>query len=277
MSNLSPIVVVLPVKNEAWIIGRFLRITSLFADSIIVADQQSTDSTREICSQFPKVSLIENPDTHYDELARQRLLIKEARRRHPGPKVILALDADELLSADSLTSEGWTTIRAAAPGTTLLFDKPDILHPPTRCRPAASPFPLGYVDDGREHGGSLIHSARIPSGPDIKNLAVEGIRFLHLAMLREKEFFARQRYYAVVENLNRTKSWRQRIQFYSVPLQRARLARQAAPTPAEWTDGWRAAGIDVFAHDSSDDNLFTRSVLQSFQEHGVGLFHWDDI
>mgnify|MGYP000249071316 CR=1 FL=1 len=80
MSSQSPkIVVITPVKNEAWILERFLSVTSQFADYIIVADQNSTDSSVAICKKFPKVILIENKSGQFNEAERQLLLIQTAR------------------------------------------------------------------------------------------------------------------------------------------------------------------------------------------------------
>ena len=83
------IVVVTPVKNEEWLLERFLAVTSRFADHIIVADQQSTDASRSICARFPKVHLVSNDSLAYDEAHRQKLLLTEARRLSPGKELNL--------------------------------------------------------------------------------------------------------------------------------------------------------------------------------------------
>ena len=68
MMNQTPkIVVITPVKNEAWILDRFLAVTSQFADCIIIADQNSTDESKDICKKYPKVIVIDNKSTKYDE------------------------------------------------------------------------------------------------------------------------------------------------------------------------------------------------------------------
>ncbi|PYS70680.1 MAG: hypothetical protein DMF69_12770 [Acidobacteria bacterium] len=69
------IIVLVPVRNEAWILKTFLECASLWADHIIVADQSSTDGSTEIAAAFPKVTVIENPLPHYSEVERQQLLI----------------------------------------------------------------------------------------------------------------------------------------------------------------------------------------------------------
>src|SRR5262249_2382498 len=86
-------IVVTPVRKEAWILDRFLRCASLWADHIVVADQGSTDGSRAIAARHSKVTLVDNTAPGYDEGARQRLLL-DAARAFPGPRVIFALDAD---------------------------------------------------------------------------------------------------------------------------------------------------------------------------------------
>src|SRR5207247_9635192 len=61
------VVVVTPVRNEAWILERFLSVTSRFADHIIVADQRSSDGSRAICSRYPNVTVIDNPTDEFNE------------------------------------------------------------------------------------------------------------------------------------------------------------------------------------------------------------------
>lgn len=62
MKDRQPNLVVLtPVRNEAWILPRFLTVTAKLADAIIVLDQNSTDGSVEICQAHPKVHLLRNP------------------------------------------------------------------------------------------------------------------------------------------------------------------------------------------------------------------------
>ncbi len=80
-----------PVRNEAWILERFLRCASLWADHIVIADQRSDDGSPEIARRFPKVLLIANDTVGLDEAARQRLLLAAARRI-AGPRLLVTLD-----------------------------------------------------------------------------------------------------------------------------------------------------------------------------------------
>lgn len=94
-------ITLLPVKNEAWILPYTLKNFSDFSDYIIVADQNSTDNTREICNKFPKVKLVENPFTGHSNQIRW-LLLDEARKIE-GNNLIICLDADEMITPDFVT------------------------------------------------------------------------------------------------------------------------------------------------------------------------------
>src|SRR5437868_8601 len=103
MSQERPrIIVTVPVRDEAAALPRCLSTTLLWADAVVVADQGSTDRSIEIARSFPRVVVIDNPDASFDEASRQRQLIEAARRHFPGPRCLVALDADEIMSANVL-------------------------------------------------------------------------------------------------------------------------------------------------------------------------------
>lgn len=94
------IITLLPVKNEAWILPYSLENYSQFSDYIIIADQHSTDGSREIYKRFPKVSFFNNDSSGASNKIRWDLL-REARKI-PGNNLIICLDADELLSPKAI-------------------------------------------------------------------------------------------------------------------------------------------------------------------------------
>ena len=100
----EPLLVVLtPVRNEAWILHAFLKATSLWADYIIIADQMSTDGSRDIYSQYEKVIVVDNPREEMHQ-ARTRQLLFKAAQKIEGDKILFALDADEFLSGDFMNT-----------------------------------------------------------------------------------------------------------------------------------------------------------------------------
>ena len=84
----------------------FLEATSLWADYIIIADQMSTDGSREIAKEYPKVILVDNNRKEMHQAATRRLLFAEAQKIE-GEKILFALDADEFLSGDFVSTTDW--------------------------------------------------------------------------------------------------------------------------------------------------------------------------
>lgn len=68
------LVVVTPVRNEAWVLDAFLTCVSSWADYIVVADQHSTDGSREIAAKYEKVILVDNDAAEMNQAAARLLL-----------------------------------------------------------------------------------------------------------------------------------------------------------------------------------------------------------
>lgn len=116
MAGDTPILIVLtPVRNEAWILDKFLQAVSLWADYIIISDQMSSDGSREIAKRFPKVRLLENNSREMHMAATRRLLLEEANRIL-GDKILFALDADEFLAGNFMDTDDWKTILSSEVG-----------------------------------------------------------------------------------------------------------------------------------------------------------------
>lgn len=271
------IVVLTPVRNEAWILPRFLATTSQWADLIVVLDQNSTDGSREICQQFEKVVLLDNRDEKYDEAWRQRVLIEKARELVPGPRLLFAFDADEILAADAPCTRDWATMLSAAPGTLFRFEKPDLYPAPSGCvrwpdiRPA-----LAYMDDNREHTGRVIHSKRLPVPPEENQIVLDGIRVLHYAFTRPRASRAKWRLYSVIENISGNSPVHRRLCFYAKGQEKLDDQR-VEKTPPEWFEGWEELGIDMRTIDEPEFPWQDFEVLTQFAKHGVRRFWIEDI
>jgi glycosyltransferase involved in cell wall biosynthesis len=276
--NASPSIVVLtPLKNDAWILRRFLEVTSVFADLIIIADQGSTDGGLKICREFPKVTVIDNSDGAYDEAHRQQLLIAAARNLVPLPRILLALDADEILTASSLGSAGWQAMLAATPGTVLLFEKPNLYLSAANCERRPLDFPGAFVDDGVSmHRPLRIHSPRLPMPPASPQLVLGDVKFMHYALIRPEAQKAKMRMYAALENVMGTKSLYTRRRYYWSK----RVLRPMGPiepAPREWFKGWEDRGIDMASIDDTQPYWQDLATLDLLLEHGARRFWLDDI
>jgi hypothetical protein len=275
------VVCLTPVKNEAWILERFLHCASFWADRIIVADQGSDDGSSAIAQRFPKVELIQNTARHFNELERQQLLIQAARRL-PGPKLLVALDADEVLTANVLTSSEWEMALRAIPGTVINFQLPNILPDRRSYYVYPTEFSFAFMDDGTEHDGPLIHSPRVPRPQERPRLSLREIKVLHLATMDERRFRSRIRWYQCWELLHgrdvRNGRWDGSL---------ARLYRNyhrdffvadhlVRPLPAEWIHGY---GIDLLDVADRDFHRWDAEILTMFATHGTRAFRklaiWD--
>ena len=273
------IVVVTPVRNEAWILDRFLSVTSRFADRIIVADQRSSDDSRAICLKYPKCTVIDNPTDEFNEGGRQLLLLRHARALVPEPRIILALDADEVLAADALPSRGWREMLAAPPGTIVCVERVDLYETPVRCMRHDRLTPLGYVDDGVAHAPRDMHSVRVPIPDYASRLRLGDVAVLHYAALRPRALASKLRWYSVVENVRRTCPWvfRRRLRYSRAGHVNFTGAGRIEPTPERWFRGWEALGIDMRTVADDVYHWYDVDVLRFFREYGTRKFWLDDI
>ena len=276
--DVTPAIVVLaPVRNEAWILERFLSVTSVFADMILVADQASTDGSREMCARYPKAQLIANPERGYDEGSRRRLMVEEARARVGEPRILLALDADEILAADALDRVGWHSMLSAPPGTVLGFELVDLYQGTDRCM-RHDPFrPFGYVDDGAPFQGRIIHGARVPVPAGAPTLRLNDIKLLHYAAAAPARFASKLRWYSCLENVLGTcrPPLKRRLRYLNHLdyTWRGRLE----PVRPEWLNGWESRGIDMHTVPQEPYCWHDVEVLRWIAQYGERRFWLDDI
>jgi hypothetical protein len=277
MVSTPKIIVLTPVKNEAWILERFLQVTSIYADVIIIVDQNSDDGCKEIYPRYPKVHLLQYHTDEFDEAGRQILLIDEARRLFPNDKrILLALDADEMFAADALTHPAWNTMLTAKEGTVLYFDKLDLYKTPFQYIDYENIWPIGFVDDGSEHIPKKIHSIRIPVPDHADKLALYGLNILHYAKIDFKLRRSKARMYTVIQNVNqidhilsRRYGYRQSEDWY--------VGGKIKDTPISWYEGYEKQEIDMTSIVFYTHYWQDRKVLEYFQQYGTKRFWKEEI
>jgi len=275
----QPTVVCLtPVKNEEWILERFLAAASLWADVIIVADQHSTDRTRDIARSFEKVKLIENPNPAYHESERQALLIAAAREHVPGPRLLLALDADEALSGDFTTSAEWPRLLAAGPGTVMRFRWANVRAGGKQYWPSRGLTEWGFMDDGTPHEGRPIHSPRVPIPKEAPVIDCTELHFMHFQYIDPDRVASKQRWYQCYERLEQPDLSPVRL-FDQYHHMHAIGAHELKPLPDAWLAPYRAAGIELTrtAPPAEGYHYWDPLVLDYFREHGLATFARDCI
>lgn len=272
------IICLTPVRNEAWVLDRFLKCTSLWADHIIIADQNSTDGSKEIAQKYPKVTLVENSSANFNESSRQKLLLEKARTI-PGQRLLIALDADEMLTANFMEHPEWQTIITSPPGTIIEFEWVNILPGfSSYWSPTNWYYPLGFMDDGSDHSGLEIHSPRIPEPPTSPRIRLQSIKLLHYQYTNWDRVESKRRWYQCWETLNKPsrrpiKSYRMYYDFHSFP------RHEVYPLCWEWLHEYEKKEIDMTS--VCRENIYWQDiqVLEWMMKYGPKKFRklaiWD--
>lgn len=269
MNSRPTIICLTPMRNEEWILERFLRCAERWADHILIAYQDCTDRSLEIAARHPKVRLIHNPDNTLDEQKRQDLLIAAAREI-PGQRLLLALDVDEFLSANYTTSAEWATMLAAAPGTQISMERGDVYPFCQDIGVYHAPWLFGFMDDGRPHNGRFLHSPRVPQDPFGPNLFVAEIKVLHYQYTDWSRMKSKHRKYEVVELLTHPQRGAISIfrQYHHMDVRNP----WRMPIPPEWLAGYQRDGIDMTSTNVEGRYETDRDVLREFEKHGTRRF-----
>jgi hypothetical protein len=263
------IICLTPIRNEAWILSRFLKSASLWADHIIIADQMSTDGSREIAKSFPKVILIDNNCKDFNEPERQQLLIKEARKIE-GPRILITLDADEMFTPNIFTSAEWKTVLEADKGTVIQFQWANFC-PGIRKMWFGSFFSWGFVDDNcSEHIGSKIHSARIPLPSSANTIVLNSIKVIHFQYTDWNRMISKHLWYQCYELVNNVNDPIRIFRRYHHMYENQNL--QYISIPDEWTLEYNKLGIDITSVQCEDKLWWDYEVMSMFKSYGVTYF-----
>lgn len=260
-----------PTRNESWIIRPFTRAAHTWADHIIVADQSSSDDTFSQLQSLPGVTAVVNDSPGYDENYRQKLLLKHARQV-PGKRLLVGLDADEALSANALQSKDWERIDQAKPGTIVRFRWVNILPGFTQAWIPPNLIPCGFIDDGSEHVGKAIHSARVPHPEGAPTLDLDDIVVLHFQYVAWERMESKQRWYQAWEFASRkAMSPLQIFRQYNHMRGSWNQAEIFSVRP-EWFAAYEQRGIDFRALKSEPMTWWDKEIVRMLRELGPAHF-----
>jgi Glycosyl transferase family 2 len=259
-----------PIRNEAWILERFLQCASLWADHIVLADQLSDDDSAAIAGSFPKVRWIPNSSTDFDEEVRWRLLLAAARRI-AGPRLLIALDADEILTAGAWRTADWRTMLDAWPGTGFRFRKRNLAPGLRDCWDDTCEGLWAFRDDGRPYFGEVLHSRRLPLPAADSVVALGEIEVLHYQFTDWARMRSKHRWYQCLERLLRPargplEVYRQYHHMDAVPRRSLRAVRP------EWLAGYAEQGIDMTHVQGAPPYWFDREVVSMIDRYGAVHF-----
>lgn len=294
MKKEKPLLIVLtPVYNEAWILRAFLKATSLWADYIIIADQMSTDGSREFYEQFleeehinlhgrkSKLIVIDNPRKEMHQAATRRLLFEEAKKID-GDKILFTLDADEFLSGDFPSTAGWNTILNSKPGDVFLFKWMNLLADMYRYYFWIPYYWAAHLDDDLLKGefpDRFIHEWRLPWPKQVNHeYTIEDICFIHFARVNVDRQRNKERFYQVSQSS--ASNWYSGIGFYR--MYHLENSEKTHIIPEDTYAFYKKNNVDVVSLlDLKDEGMhYTSVVLDKFHEKGTRFYKkldiWDE-
>ena len=272
------LICITPIRNEAWCLDLFLKCTSIWADYIIIADQNSDDGSRNIAMKYPKVILIDNNCDEFNEPERQKILIKQARQIK-GDKILFALDADEILTANFIDSNDWQKIINSLPGSVFCFKWANITPDKKHYFPSKIFYPWVFHDDGvTDHLNYVrwMHSMRIPypQKADLDYYEVNDFKVFHLAWIDQKRVESKNRFYQCMVKIKDPN-----IHYISLYRTYNKKKERVYPIPTEWLENNIYSFGKYFHRLSQTDTLtwYDMEVKRQIIRFGITSFKKLDI
>jgi hypothetical protein len=274
-------IVLTPVRNEAWVLRAFLEATSLWADYIVIADQMSTDGSREIAKEYSKVILIDNDRKEMHQAATRRLLFEEAKKIE-GDKILFALDADEFLAGDFVNSEAWRMIMDSQPNDAFCWRWMN-LNGEDRNKCSVGPYYYWAVHTSDDlwdgvFPDNYIHEWRLPWPPqasDDNKHELDGLFSIHLAWVNQNRQHNKERFYQVSTVAKEPKKSKVALfRHYHVE-----VSQEYSKLPENAYRLYENCGLDVWKYiDLGDEGeYYTSEVLRFFERDGMSNYAMLDI
>jgi glycosyltransferase involved in cell wall biosynthesis len=273
-------IVLMPVKNEDWIIESTLKNTSPFVDHIIVADQRSTDSTIEICKKFNNVEIIQNPYEGHSNMVRW-LLLEEARKYGNG-NLIICIDADEMISPNAITEmKNLVNNRHAPPGFIFKFKWIQLWKDASHYLDVGvwkNNFKyIAFVDNAgiNEYPKEVVvndHTTRVPDSQVAGSMNVS-LPLLHFNFVAWKRNQIKQAWYRCTELIAGKRNAKRINNTYSVTS--PSLKNEGLPIETRWIEGLDLPkNLQIVSSEKHSKEL-----LEYFDKYGITFFEplqiWD--
>jgi len=177
----------------------------MWADYIIIADQNSTDGSREIAERFEKVILVNNTSEEMHQAEARRILFNQVDKI-VGDKIVFALDADEFLSVNFEKTEGWYKILNSKPNSIFCFKWHNLYNDFNTALPEIKNHMEWACHFSRESKMELlycevenraVHEMRIPCVADAEYINIDEIKFVHLGLLNLERSNNKRDFYQV--------------------------------------------------------------------------------
>lgn len=273
------LVAVMPLRNEAWIVGLSARVVLQWCDALVCLLHQCTDGTAaimaEIAAEHPgRVTIIEESDATWREMHHRQRLLEAAREQ--GATHIAITDADEVLTGNLLPVVR-SQIAAVLPGKYITAGMPCMWRATDRYRTDGRIWAnrddliLAFADKAAlswQPVGGYDHHHRAPIGavPSGRVLRAGGV--MHLQWASWRRLTAKHAWYQMHERLRYpAKSSAAIAQQYSLAPDEAGLTTASAPE--EWWNPYR----DLLRHVNLNAEPWHEAECRRLiEEHGAERF-----
>lgn len=275
MNKKKSIICLTPIRNESWILDNFLSSTSIWADYIIISDQNSDDNSRDIARRYEKVRLVKNPNTDYNEFLIRQILFNEARKIK-GDNILIALDADEFFTPDLFFSNELEKILTANPGTVIKSKFVNVLPDLQHYWDSPMNLAWGFVDDRSEYCAEKIHTNRMIYPKEADILLLEKIKFMHFQYTDWNRMVSKHRWYQCWERINNPHKGAIEIfrpYHHMYAIQKSEIKK----IPDEWFSYYKDMGIDLKIVNKQKYYYWDGKVLEYFDRYGTQFFKREDI
>jgi len=279
-----PVIVTTVVKDEGWMMPAFLENASSYSDHIIVFDESTgLDDTRSYYKRYPKVIPFFNDGEPIRYDIKRNFTFNKARELFPGPKLIVPLDGDEILSANLKDSDEWDQVLSSQPGTLIHLQWVNLWHEHTRYK-VDCPGQYGnynrtlWMDDDTSQipdvGEKGFHMVYTPLTAQ-KEIWLKDIVCLHYQFCNWNRMESKHRYYrahekAHIRKLSDLAIWRIYGHFQSTEAPINESERK-------WFADINDYSIEEKAKSSFQITYYDLLVLDYIREFGVELFEYQDI
>ena len=267
-----------PIRNEAKILNRFLECASLWADHIIISDQCSEDNSREIAVRYPKVTLVENFEPEYNEKQVRQILIDEARKIK-GPKIIFAVDADEILTPEILQDAELEKFYSAASGVVFMANFVNICQDMKHYWSGPLRLPVAFYDDGiSQFEAEKIHTFRNICPEYAPKINLKSPKIMHFQFTDWERMESKHRWYQCWERINNPK--KSAIEIYRGYHHMYSISQgEMHDIPDSWFEEYKKIGINIDTINKDSEYYWDKTVLDYFETYGTVFFKkeaiWD--
>jgi hypothetical protein len=267
------IVTLIPVKNEGDFLEQTLKNVCSFSDHVIIADQSSTDNTREICKKFSKVIVIDNPNEGHSN--RVRWLLLDQARKLGTDNLIFCIDADEMISPKIVDEiKEFLLTNKSVPGVAIGFKWIQLWNSLEKHRIDGvwkdNIKVTAFWDDGKtDYDRRPVindHTSRVPIASSVQ---MSTYPLLHLQSLSVKKYEIKQAWYRCSELIAKNNA--RKINYKYSVTDKSNLILE--DTKNEWFDDIDIKPIDYI----KENDWHYMEILRWFNQYGVEFFEPIDI